>query len=150
MLEALLFFVGLLASELSSGLGFLAKALGLGEFGAAVSLRSLLLLTLFLDLQPELFLLFLLLFDDSKVVMVVFIIFGDAWLILTICLLVILSINRGVVFVLTTTALALVLALVIFIIFWESARKQVTLLTAKLIHKVLLREKQRLNRKPVT
>ena len=138
LLKALLFFVSLSASLLSSGLSFLAKALGLGEFGATLSLGGLHLFALFLDLETKLLFLLFLFFDDGKVVIMLFFIFSDARLILTICLLVILCINRCVVLVLTTAALVLVLTLWL-IIFVDCASQQVTLLATELLHKVLLR-----------
>ena len=137
LLKTLLFFVGLSASLLSSGLGFLTKALSLGEFSATLGLGGLHLFALFLDLETKLLFLLFLFFDDGKVVIMLFFIFSDARLILTICLLVILCIDSCVVLVLTTAALVLVLALWL-LIFVDCASQQIALLATELLHKVLL------------
>ena len=137
LLKTLLFFVSLSASLLSSGLGFLTKALSLCEFSATLSLGGLHLFALFLDLETKLLFLFFLFLDDGKIIIMLFFIFSDARLILAICLLVILCIDCCVVLVLTTAALVLVLALWL-LIFVDCASQQIALLATKLPHKVLL------------
>ena len=72
--------------------------------------------TLFFDFDAELFLLFLLLFDNRKVIFLLLLFLLDAWL-LAICLFVIFSINGGVVLVLSTSAFALGLSVGQLVIF---------------------------------
>ena len=110
-MKTILLLVSLFTGQLGGSFSLLAESLGFGELGTTLCFRSLLSLTLFLNLNAKLLLLFFLLFDDGQVVIMLIFFFDDTRLILTICLFIVLSINSCVVLVLATTALALRFAL---------------------------------------
>lgn len=75
--EAFFLDVCLIASNLFCGFCLLTQAFSLSKLGAALSLGSFLLLSLFLNLDPKLFLFLLLLFDNCKIVIMVFVFFSN-------------------------------------------------------------------------
>lgn len=140
LLDAGIFFfkVGLSAGFLLSSFSLETETLCLSELGTAGGLGSLLLLAFLFDLLAELFLLFLLLLDDGEVRLLFFVFILNHARLLTICLFIIFSIDRGVVLILPTTTFALRLAIFELVVFIDCAREEVTLLAVQLAHKVLL------------
>lgn len=137
-LSELLLFVGSLsAGKLLGSFCLRSQALSLGKLGTSLRLGLLLLLALLFNFETELLFLLLLLFDDRKVVLLLVILLGGTGL-LAVRLLVVFSIDGGVVLVLATTALALGLASQVLVFLVDLAGKQVTLLPVQLAHEILL------------
>ena len=134
--EALFFIIGLTTGLLFGSFSLKSESLGLSKLGAAISLSLLLLLAFLFDLEPEGFFLLFLLLDDREVVIVVVVLNNAGFL--AISLLIVLSIDCGVVLVFTTSALTLSFTRCKFVLLVNSTSEKITLLTAKLAHEVLL------------